>query len=135
MPTQDNVTVNAGVVTLTTTTETTIATAPGVSYAAPGGEGNYVQGNIVAAIGAGATSYTWRVYQNAVLVASSGNITVTASTTVNIGFACLDSSAAATKSPAPIFYGVTLQVNGATANSTVAAGLGVISSTPATSAS
>jgi hypothetical protein len=134
MPTQDNAAINTAPVTLTTTTETTIVTAPPVSYNAPGGEGNYIEGNIVAAFGAGVTSYQWKVYQNAILVQASGNITCTASTTVDIGFACLDTSAAA-RSAQNIFYGVTLTANAATGNSTVATGLGVISITPVSAAS
>lgn len=137
MPTQDNSAANAAIVTLTTTTETAIVSSPPVSYNMPGGEGNLVQGNIVAAIGAGATSYQWKVYQGVgiggTLVKASGNINVTASTTVDIGFEALDSSALALNGTTA--YTVSLTVNGATANSTVGAGLGVISITPSTGAS
>lgn len=140
MPTQDNSSANAGSVTLTTITETPIVATPFVNYNMPGGEGNLVQGNIVCALGAGTTSYQWRVYQSiggaaGTVIKASGNINATASTTVDIGFECLDASAAAITGNVPISYSVTLQQNAATGNGSVAAGLGVISVTPSTSAS
>jgi hypothetical protein len=139
MPTQGNAQTNAAIVTLTTTAETAVVTTQPVTYNSPGGSGNAIEGNIVAALSAAATSVVIKAYQGATiggtLVATSGNINVTASTTADLGFSFEDTSAAAKGSGTPLQYTISLTVIGATGNTTIAAGLAFVNVTPVTAAS
>lgn len=114
-------TVAAAAVTITTTTETVIATVGPFNVNVPAaiGQGVMLDGSINLLVGTGATAAVIRVRSGSLtgaLIGVAHTVTVTAGTTVELPIAELD---AASLVVAGDTYVVTVQMTGASGNSTV----------------
>jgi len=111
--------------TITTTTETVLATMLPFNTLNPAGEGVVVSFDTMVTSGTGTTALVFRVRQGTTitgaLVANAITVPVTAGGTLPIGFTVVDSSALALNDQNGLQYVVTVQQTGATANGTCTA--------------